>query len=78
MTGTDRIVEEHNQLSHAWLEAERSRVEVLEQLIKEHGGKCIMDYPEDMFKRYDEALAKAAAASREYVQWLAQQGYPSR
>ena len=54
------------------------RVEILEQLIKEHSGKCIMDYPEDMFKGYDEALAKAAAASREYVQWLAQQGYPSR
>ena len=78
MLGTHRLVEEHSQLSQAWLEAEQGRVEVLEQLIKEHGGKCIMDYPEDMFKGYDEALAKAAAASREYVQWLAQQGYPSR
>ena len=54
------------------------RVEILEQLIKQHGGKCTMDYPENIFQGYDEALAKAAAASREYVQWLAQQGYPSR
>ncbi len=39
MLGTDRLVEEHNLLSHAWLEAEQGRVEVLEQLIKGHGGK---------------------------------------
>ena len=39
MLGTDRLVEEHNQLSHAWLEAEQGRVEILERLIKEHGGK---------------------------------------
>ena len=78
MLGTDRLVEEHNQLSHAWLEAEQGRVEVLERLIKEHGGKCTMDYPENIFQGYDKALAKAAAASREYVQWLAQQGFPSR
>ncbi len=37
-----------------------------------------MDYPENLFKGYDEALGKAAAASREYVKWLAQQGFPSR
>ena len=78
MMGTDRLVEEHNQLSQAWLEAEQSRVEVLEQLIKEHGGKCTMDYPENVFEGYDQALIKAAAASREYVLWLAQQGFPSR
>ena len=78
MLGTDRLVEEHNQISQAWLEAEQSRVRILEQLIKEHGGKCTMDYPENIFKVYDEALASAAAANREYVKWLAQQGYPSR
>ena len=77
MLGTDRLVEKHNQLSQAWLEAEQGRVEVLERLIKEHGGKCTMDYPENIFQGYDEALAKAAAASREYGQWLAQQGFPS-
>jgi len=78
MMGTDRLVEEHNQLSQAWLEAERDRVEVLEELIKEHGGKCTMDYPEKVFDGYDQALLKAAAASREYFLWLAQQGFPSR
>ena len=51
---------------------------ILERLIKEHGGKCTMDYPENIFKGYDQALTQAAAASREYVKWLAQQGFPSR
>ena len=55
MVGTERLVEEHKRLSNEWLEAERFRVEVLENLIKEHGGKCTMDYPENIFKSYDVA-----------------------
>lgn len=78
MTGPEKLVEEHDHLSQTWLEAEQSRVEILGRLIKEHGGKCTMDFPENMFADYDQALAKAAAASRQYVQWLAQQGFPSR
>tara|TARA_B100000749_G_scaffold172894_1_gene133347 strand:- start:466 stop:702 length:237 start_codon:yes stop_codon:yes gene_type:complete len=78
MVGTERLVEEHKRLSNEWLEAERFRVEVLENLIKEHGGKCTMDYPENIFKSYDVALSKASLASKEYVRWLAQQGFPSR
>ena len=77
-TGTDILVEEHQRLSQAWLEAEQARVDVLAKLIQEYGHKCTMDYPYNLFKGYDEALAKAAAASRDYVQWLAQQGFPSR
>jgi hypothetical protein len=37
-----------------------------------------MDYPDGAFSEYQEALARAAAANREYVQWLAQQGIQSR
>ncbi len=77
MLGTNRLVDEHHQLSQAWLDAEQSRVGILEVLIREHAGQCTMDYPENMFQAYDEALAKAAAASREYIKWLAQQGFPS-
>ncbi|GIT13489.1 MAG: hypothetical protein CM1200mP35_03090 [Chloroflexota bacterium] len=51
---------------------------MLESLIKEHGGKCTMDYPENIFRSYDEALFKASVASKEYVRWLAQQGFPSK
>ena len=43
MTGPERLVEEHKRLSNEWLDAERFRVDMLESLIKEHGGKCTMD-----------------------------------
>ena len=78
MTGSERLVEEHNRLSTEWLDAERFRVEMLESLIKEHGGKCTMDYPENIFRSYEEALFKASVANKEYVSWLAQQGFPSK
>ena len=78
MTGPERLVEEHKRLSNEWLDAESFRVDMLESLIKEHGGKCTMDYPENIFRSYDDALFKASSASKEYVRWLAQQGFPSK
>jgi hypothetical protein len=71
------LVEEHSGLSQAWLEAEQARVEVLGKLILGFGNKCAMDLPENFFKEYDDALARAGMARRSYVRWLAEQGIAS-
>jgi hypothetical protein len=71
------LVEEHGALSQAWLEAEQVRVEVLGKLILGLGNKCVMDLPENFFKEYDDALARAGMARRSYVRWLAEQGIAS-
>ena len=71
-------LEEHQRLGQAWLEAEQERVSILQKILKDCAGKCTMDYPDGAFSEYQEALARAAAASREYVQWLARQGIQSR
>jgi hypothetical protein len=72
------LVEEHQQLGQAWIDAEQERIGILQKIIRDNAGKCTMDYPEDLFVEYDEALARAAQANRAYVQWLAEQGLRSR
>ena len=76
-SGVRNLVEEHQGLAQAWLEAEKVRVDVLQELIRENGNKCTMDLPENVFSGYEEALSGAAAARRSYVHWLAEQGFPS-
>lgn len=75
---TSHTLEEHERLAKAWLEAEQTRIKVLQQLLKELGGKCTADYPEKPMQAYQDALNKAAAANRNYAQWLAAQGIPYR
>ena len=77
-TGLQNILEEHRRLAQAWLESEQTRIDILEKLLRESDGKCTMDYPENFFQGYEEALAQARTANRDYVQWLARQGFPSR
>ena len=78
MTATHNLLEEHQCLAQAWLTAEQERVSILQKLLKDCAGKCTMDFPDGVFTEYQEALARAAAAHREYVQWLARQGIQSR
>ena len=78
MTATHNLLEEHQRLAQAWLAAEQERVSILQNLLKDCAGKCTMDYPDGIFTEYQEALFRAAAANREYVQWLARQGIQSR
>jgi hypothetical protein len=78
VSGAGDPLEEHQRLGQAWLEAEQERISILQTILKDCAGKCTMDYPDGAFAEYQEALARAAAASREYVQWLAQQGIQSR
>ena len=77
-TGLQNLLGEHRQLAQAWLESEQARIEILEKLLQVSDGKCTMDYPENFFGGYEEALARAGAANQDYVQWLARQGFPSR
>ena len=77
-TGLQYLLEEHRQLAQAWLESERARMDILEKLLQDSDGKCTMDYPEDFFGGYEEALTRTKAANRDYVQWLARQGFPSK
>ncbi len=77
-TGLQYLLEEHRQLAQAWLESERARMDILEKLLLASDGKCTMDYPEDFFGGYEEALTRARMANQDYVQWLARQGFPSR
>ena len=77
-TGLKRLLEEHRRRAQAWLESEQARMDILEDLLQDSDGKCTMDYPENFFGGYEEALTRAGAANRDYVQWLAQHGFPSR
>ncbi len=77
-SGVRNLLEEHQQLSQVWLEAEQERVNLLQNVLQDYVGKCTMDYPDGLFTEYQEALANAAAANRAYVQWLAEQGIQSR
>jgi len=76
-TGRELLLAEHRRLAHAWLESEQDRIGILEKLLRESDGKCTMDYPENFFEGYEAALARARRANRDYVQWLARQGFPS-
>jgi hypothetical protein len=78
VSGARDLLEEHQRLGQAWLAGEQQRVSILQKMLKDCAGKCTMDYPDGAFSEYQEALARAAAANREYVQWLAQQGIQSR
>ncbi|MFQ6026053.1 MAG: hypothetical protein ACE5Q6_00905 [Dehalococcoidia bacterium] len=78
MAASGNFQEQHQDLSQAWLEAEGARVAILHRLLEGMDNKCISDFPDHFFKEYDEALSKAVAANREYVQWLAMQGIRSR
>lgn len=78
MTTTHNLLEEHQGLAQAWLAAEQERVSILQGILGDCVGKCTMDYPDGIFSEYQEALSRAAAANREYVQWLARQGIQSR
>jgi hypothetical protein len=60
MAATTRLLEEHQKLAQVWLEAERERVNILQKVLQEYGDKCITDYPENLFRSYEEALAMAA------------------
>lgn len=57
-TGLENLLEEHRRLAQAWLESELSRIDILEKLLQESDGKCTMDYPENFFEGYEEALAQ--------------------
>ncbi len=75
---TRDLVAEHHQLSQAWIEAEQSRISILQGIIHTHASMCTMDYPESLFTAYEEALFQASQASRAYTQWLAEQGFQSK
>ena len=77
-TGLQDLLEEHRRLAQAWLESEQARMDILENLLRVSDGKCTMDYSENFFEGYEEALTQAGAANRDYVQWLARQGFPSK
>ncbi len=75
---TRNLVEEHQQLGQAWIDAEQQRIGILQKIIQDNQGKCTMDYPEDLFVEYENALVQASQANRAYFQWLAEQGLRSR
>ncbi len=75
---TRDLVAEHHELSQAWIDAEQSRISILQGIIHTHAAMCTMDYPEGLFIAYEEALFQASQASRAYTQWLAGQGFQSK
>lgn len=77
-SSTRNLVEEHQQLGQAWIEAEQERISILQKILNENSAKCTMDYPEDLFRDYEAALSEATQANRAYFQWLAEQGIQSR
>mgnify|MGYP004209732539 CR=1 FL=1 len=77
-SNTRNLVEEHMQLGQTWIEAEQSRIAILQTILNDNSDKCTMDYPEDLFRAYEVALSEAAQANRAYFQWLAEQGIQSR
>ena len=77
-SSTRNVVEEHQQLGRAWIEAEQERIGILQKILQDNSAKCTMDYPEDLFREYEAALSAATQANRVYFQWLAEQGIQSR
>ena len=77
-SGTRNLVEEHLQLSQAWINAEQARVDILQRILNDHAAKCTMDYPDGLFAAYEDALSRASQTSRVYTQWLAEQGIQAR
>ena len=77
-SNTRNLIEEHMQLGQTWIEAEQSRIAILQTILNDNSDKCTMDYPEDLFREYEVALSEAAQANRTYFQWLAEQGIQSR
>jgi len=77
-SSTRNLVEEHQRLSRAWIEAEQERISILQKILRDNLAKCTMDYPEDLFSEYEAALSEATRANRAYFQWLAEQGIQSR
>ena len=78
LPGSRDLAAEHYQLSQAWIDAEQSRISILQGIIHTHAAMCTMDYPEGLFTAYEDALFQASQASRAYTQWLAEQGFQSK
>lgn len=76
--GTRNLVEEHQKLGRAWIDAEQERISILQKILQDNFTKCTMDYPEDLFREYEAALSAATQANQAYFRWLAEQGIQSR